>query len=66
MNIFNSSISGEIIEPEELINFIVTEFSLDQIRNIRMWRGQSNIKWPIHSGGYRRLANTEGKEVIKE
>lgn len=29
---------------------------------VRMWRGQGNIHWPIHSGAYRRLR--KGKDAV--
>ena len=31
----------------------------DDRRNVHLWRGQSNIIWPIHSSAYRRLKRTK-------
>ena len=33
----------------------------DGRRNVYLWRGQGNIKWPIHSSAYRRLKRTSSE-----
>ena len=60
MKYFDSDIYGRIIKPEsftELIEIIITE-SPDS-RNVRFWRGQSDISWKIDSSGFRRLLSTK-------
>ncbi|WP_237058266.1 FRG domain-containing protein [Microbulbifer sediminum] len=42
---------------------LAREHSSDR-RNVHLWRGQSNIAWPIHSSAYRRLIRTN--RVVNE
>jgi len=57
MKSFHSDLFGKIPEPEtinELINlFFDKKGAIDLVR---MWRGQADISWPIHSSAYRRIA----------
>lgn len=60
MKTFNSEIFGEIAQPSdfgELIELVLQEDP--EWGRVRMWRGQSDIRWPIHSAAYRRLATTK-------
>ena len=63
MDMLNSTIFGKMPAPssfDELVPLLQETF--DGLPNIvRMWRGQSDISWPIHSSAYRRLALTEKK-----
>jgi len=53
---------GEVIVPDSFLDLIkiVSGFNIkfDGVspENIRMWRGQADITWPIHSSAYRRLS----------
>lgn len=61
MRIFSSELFGKIEEPEsfqELIDVILRS-PKKSIKNVKYWRGQSNINWRIDSSGYRRLLNTK-------
>jgi hypothetical protein len=60
MEYFKNDIYGKIVKPSsfaELIDIIIKE--VPNSRNIRYWRGQSDISWRIDSSGYRRLRNTK-------
>ncbi|WP_368914595.1 FRG domain-containing protein [Exiguobacterium acetylicum] len=67
MKNYTSDIFGELKEPEtftELID-LITENPNKIVHNVYMWRGQGDINWPIHSGAYRRLANSK-KKIVNE
>ncbi|HDR6256901.1 FRG domain-containing protein [Bacillus sp. S0628] len=58
---------GRVVEPEnfnELIEIITYELKSSSI-NVKLWRGQGDISWPIHSGAYRRIFN-ENLDSVKE
>ncbi|MBN3556049.1 FRG domain-containing protein [Fictibacillus nanhaiensis] len=65
MKYFESEIFGKIREPEnfyELMELITIE--MNQVGcNVKFWRGQGDIRWPIHSGAYRRLENSGNSEI---
>lgn len=64
MKQFSNKIYQNISEPEnfkELFDIICQPANADD-GLIRMWRGQSNINWKIHSSAYRRLS-MNNKEV---
>lgn len=59
MKYFESNIYGRISMPtsfNELIDLITVDSRSS--RNVRYWRGQSDISWRIDSSGYRRIINT--------
>ncbi|MEW8254819.1 MAG: FRG domain-containing protein [Candidatus Thiodiazotropha taylori] len=54
----NREFFGETAQPasfSELINFISKPHPIWDDR-VYMWRGQSDINWPVHSSAYRRLS----------
>ena len=57
MKVFASKIYGDIPEPSSFEELI--ELTLDpapaEYWFARMWRGQADIDWPLHSTAYRRL-----------
>ncbi len=59
MKSFSSKIFGAIPEPSSFQELI--ELTLDPAPDTywfaRMWRGQADIEWPLHSTAYRRLLN---------
>lgn len=57
MNIYSSSIYGDVAQPSsfsELLS-LLHEIPKTPSTRVRMWRGQSDVSWPIHSSAYRRL-----------
>jgi hypothetical protein len=55
---FKSSLFGDASQPdtfEELLSLCLDP-APDKKRAVRMWRGQGDIDWPIHSAAFRRLA----------
>ncbi|WP_263560116.1 FRG domain-containing protein [Paenibacillus polymyxa] len=69
MKVYQSGIFGEIPEPEtimELMEIIASEHSEENKLNVRFWRGQSNILWPIDSGAYRKLKLSGKYSFIKD
>lgn len=62
MKVFQSKLFGDIAEPEnflELLNLMIYR-SDDKISGVRLWRGQGDIDWPLHSGAYRKLKLNSG------
>ena len=61
MDIHNSEIYGEVAQPGSFVELLslLHEIPETPATQVRMWRGQSDISWPIHSSAYRRLALTE-------
>jgi hypothetical protein len=59
---FNSPIFGEILMPASFAELIdAAQVPVDgQNFNVRIWRGQADVSWPLHSGAYRRLARVGG------
>jgi hypothetical protein len=59
MKKFDSVLFGTIPQPTSFQE--IAELSLnpapDEDRAVRMWRGQSDIDWPLHSTAYRRLCS---------
>lgn len=56
MKMFYSEIYGEISQPgsfNELLN-LTLEYGAET-NLVRMWRGQADISWPIHSSAFRRI-----------
>lgn len=57
MNSLNSPIFGVVHQPTTFDELLAVVIEAPPERNrVRMWRGQGDISWPIHSGAYRRLA----------
>lgn len=57
MKWFESPIFGKVACPaslEELFRLI--RATPEGVGRVRLWRGQSDISWPIHSSAYRKLA----------
>nr|NJM02087.1 FRG domain-containing protein [Desulfobacula sp.] len=55
----NCTIWGNIPEPENFEEIVQLALSIPKNSGrVRMWRGQGNIDWPIHSGAFRRLNNS--------
>lgn len=53
------SIWGKIPEPENFEEIIQLALRMPKDSGrVRMWRGQGDIDWPLHSGAYRRLNNS--------
>lgn len=71
MKTINHPLFGETFEPESFLEMIDLITSFNTIsehgtpRNIRMWRGQADLDWPIHSSAFRRL-KLENKSVTEE
>ena len=68
MKNYTSEIFGELKESEtftELIS-LITDNPNDFFHNVSMWRGQGDIKWPIHSGAYRRIFKTNERPVTEK
>ena len=58
MDTYLSKLFGEVPKPgsfEDLLA-LLQETPNNLPNTVRMWRGQSDIAWPIHSAAYRRLA----------
>lgn len=58
MKQYKSSLFGSILCPgsfEELLKLMRTPPS-SEYGAVRMWRGQADISWPVHSSAYRRLS----------
>ena len=54
---FKSALFGDIPSPSSLYELLdIAKNASPKGRSVYMWRGQSDILWPIHSGAYRRLA----------
>ncbi|WP_282154845.1 FRG domain-containing protein [Cytobacillus gottheilii] len=72
MKQFNSKIFGILQEPENVLELfeVIIGQSISSSRCVKLWRGQSDIDWPINSGAYRRLTSkgkvTERKIVNYE
>jgi hypothetical protein len=68
---FKSKLFGEVPQPstfQELID-LTLDPTPDKFWFARMWRGQADIDWPVHSTGYRRLLrarHNNGGEVPDE
>jgi len=62
MDYRDSDIFGTVALPSSIneILMLAKEHSSDR-RNVHLWRGQSNISWPIHSSAYRRLKRNKTK-----
>lgn len=68
MNVLQDQLFGKIAVPnsfEEIIEIAQTTAPDTLNFNVRFWRGQSNIEWPVHSSAYRRLAIRE-KQVTEK
>jgi hypothetical protein len=57
MKLFTSGLFGEIPEPSSVQNILdlAIDPAPDHYRAVRMWRGQADVDWPLHSTAYRRL-----------
>lgn len=61
MDTYDTKIFGAVAFPSSLAEVLeLANKHADDRRNVHLWRGQSNIEWPIHSTAYRRLSRTEG------
>lgn len=68
-----SALFGEIYIPDKFnqILEIIEDHSGDR-RSVYMWRGQGDVRWPIHSSAYRRLMkerrweNTPSEETMRD
>ena len=57
MKKYKSEVFGELEAPEtftEVLNLALRPPE-PRVGRVRMWRGQSDIRWPIHSAAFRRL-----------
>lgn len=65
MECCKTDIFGSVPLPNSMTEILdlAREHSADR-RNVHLWRGQSNIAWPIHSSAYRRLNRTN--RVVNE
>ena len=66
MKYINSDVFGKVQQPasfNELIK-IITTCSISS-NSTRMWRGQGNIEWPIHSSAFRRIKPSSEKDMIR-
>ncbi|WP_444904057.1 FRG domain-containing protein [Microbulbifer sp. CnH-101-E] len=59
MQYCDTDIFGSIVLPDSIAEIfeLAREHSADR-KNVHLWRGQSDISWPIHSSAYRRLSRT--------
>ncbi|HDM8130322.1 FRG domain-containing protein [Vibrio harveyi] len=67
MQLLQTEIFGKIAKPEsfdELMNFICSNTYEESYFLTRMWRGQSDVSWPIHSGAYRRINPSSDRELV--
>ncbi len=53
---FHSNLFGKIPKPETINELLDLFGNKKGKRDVRMWRGQGKISWPIHSSAYRRVA----------
>jgi hypothetical protein len=60
MDYCETELFGTVALPSSLSDILALakEHSGDR-KNVHLWRGQSDIAWPIHSAAYRRLSRTE-------
>lgn len=68
MQTFKSPIFGDGFQPdtfEELVSLFLDP-APDKARAVRMWRGQGNIDWPVHSAAFRRLVLSESSADEKD
>lgn len=64
MEIFNSENFGPCPQPksfQELTELIIGHDYDHETFNVKVWRGQADISWGIHSSGYRRILNKDEK-----
>lgn len=67
MDIYDSDIFGKIPKPSSFSELLtLLRETPDTPRSVRMWRGQSDISWPIHSSAYRRLTLSEGNPTDQD
>lgn len=65
MKKYDSDIFGTLWEPESFSELLdIVNSKLNDSLSVRMWRGQGDISWPVHSTAYRRLRRN--KEVVVE
>ncbi|PEE81779.1 FRG domain-containing protein [Bacillus toyonensis] len=68
MNTVEFDLFGRVVEPEnfnELIEIITRDLKPGST-NVKLWRGQGDISWPIHSGAYRRILHANSDFVKEE
>lgn len=61
MKLINSDAFGKVRQPNNFNDLLkaITDGRLEKSNFItRMWRGQGDLDWPVHSSGYRRIAPT--------
>jgi hypothetical protein len=59
MNYCETELFGTVALPESIEEVLqLVRIHSGERRNVHLWRGQSNINWPIHSSAYRRLLRT--------
>ncbi len=58
MNKFSSIVFGEIPQPQSMRELLslVADFVPEERSRVRIWRGQGDVSWPVHSTAYRRIA----------
>lgn len=58
MKTVESAIFGKALQPETFEELITATLEPAPSKNVavRMWRGQGDLEWPVHSSAYRRLA----------
>ena len=58
MKLINSDTFGKVLKPasfDDLLKGITTGCLDSSVFITRMWRGQGDLDWPVHSSGYRRI-----------
>lgn len=61
MNTVRNDLFGKVAFPGSLQELLGIVLSKEECR-ARIWRGQADLSWPLHSTAYRRLSR-DGKEV---
>ena len=60
MPTLDTDLYGEVQQPDTFTELLERcAQCLDGSGRVRMWRGQADISWPIHSSAYRRLLSTD-------
>jgi hypothetical protein len=62
---FTSPIFGELLMPASFTELVAAvQAPLDgQTFNVRIWRGQADVSWPLHSAAYRRLPGASTRSL---
>ena len=63
MRAYDSALFGTLPSPSTFHELVPLLHEPVKGRMVRMWRGQGDIDWPIHSTAYRRLADNASRPV---